>query len=258
MCVVSETTKIYTIDGHRLVGSTSRGTMNQIVVKRDARDLGITNPVGCIIQGLDVQTEAHLLDEDVSEMESMVEENFDEIIGKREVEAYHELFARMGYPDQIPAGEKRLGLIEKRGLNRHNNVVDAYNIASAEFGTGLGMHDVSHIDGDVVVQLASGGERVRPLFETNYATARPGDLLYSVGDRVLALLGHIVADSDKHKVTDTTEEVLLVSLGNHETSEKYNRDACQMAYDLISKTCPDATMEFLDVVYEDADRLVAP
>lgn len=232
--------------------------MNRIVVKKDARDLGIVNPVGCRIRGLDVQIGAPELDEDVAEIEKTIKENPDAILDKPEVRGFRELFDRIGHPDQTPSGEQLVNLIGKKGLNRHNNVVDAYNVAGAESGVILGMHDVSHIDGDIVIQRASGGERFLPIFHKDYETAQPGDLLWGTDRHILALLGPVSRDSDKHKITESTEEALLMAPGNHETSEEYNREVCRRAYDLISKTNPDATLEFLDVVSEDKHKVAAP
>lgn len=231
--------------------------MNQILVKQDAHDLGIVNPVGCRIRGLDVQIGAPELDGDVDSVEKEVKKNSNEILDKSEVRGFRELFARIGYPDQTPSGEQLVRLIEKKGLNRHNNVVDAYNVAGAESGVILGMHDITHVDENIVIQRANGGERMLPIFHKEHVTAHPGDLLWGTDSRVLALLGPISRDADKYKITESTEEALLVAPGNRETSEEYNREVCRRAYDLITKTNPDATLEFLDVVHENKDKIAA-
>ncbi|MFC7188408.1 phenylalanine--tRNA ligase beta subunit-related protein [Halocatena marina] len=153
----------------------------------------------------------------------------------------------MGYSDQTPDGEKRVKLIERRGLNRHNNVVDAYNIAGAEYGIGLGMHDVAQLDGNIVIERASGGEEMVPLFRESHREAREGDLIYGTDDHVLWLSGQIGRDADDFRVTTDTDKALLMAVGNEETSEEYNRSVCRRAFDLISKTCSNASIEFLDV-----------
>jgi DNA/RNA-binding domain of Phe-tRNA-synthetase-like protein len=232
--------------------------MGQIVVKQDARELGIVNPVGCLIRGLDVQIGAPELDEDIAEIEKTIEENPNTILDKREVRGFHEFFSQIGYPDQTPSGEQLVKLIEKKGINRRNNVVDAYNIASAEFGASLGMHDAATIEDDIVIERANGGERFHPIFHKNPITAHSGDLLYGTDRHILALFGEVTRDADEFKVTDLTEEVLLMARGNSRTSEKYNREACRRAFDLISKTCPDAEMDFLDVVFKPKKRIATP
>lgn len=224
--------------------------MTELVVKNDARDVGIEHPVACRIQGLDVHIGAPELDEDVSKIEKTINNQSGPILNRPEVQAFHEFFAEIGYPEQTPSGEQLVNIIESTGLNRRNNVVDAYNIASAEFGASLGMHDAATLSGDVVIERASGGEQFHPIFHDEPMTAQPGDVVYGTDEHILALFGGVTRDAEQFRVTDLTDEVLLVARGNRETSEAYNRAACRRAYDLITKTCPEAEMEFLDVVSE--------
>lgn len=226
--------------------------MDRIVVTEDVRRLGIENPVGCLISGLDVQSETSELDEHVRELEKRIDADSEEILSRKEVTAYHDVFEAVGHPGQEPAGEQLVRLIEQQGLNRHNNVVDAYNIASAERGMGLGMHDVTALSGDVYVHRATGGERILPIFHEKPVQATAGDVLHEVDEQILGILGPVDRDAGAYRVTEATEQALLLSLGNEETSKADNRAACRRAYDLICETCPDATLTFLDVVTQDA------
>ncbi|UPM42102.1 phenylalanine--tRNA ligase beta subunit-related protein [Halocatena salina] len=226
--------------------------MDRIVVTEDVRQIGIKNPVGCLINGLDVRSEATKLDEHVTELERKIDTKSEEILSRKEVTSYHDVFEAVGHPGQEPAGEQLIRLIEEQGLNRHNNVVDAYNIASAERGMGLGMHDVTALSGDVYVHRASGGERILPIFHEKPVQATAGDVLHEVDGQILGILGPVDRDAGAYRVTEATEQALLLSLGNEETSEEDNRAVCRRAYDLICETCPDATLTFLDVVTQDA------
>lgn len=225
--------------------------MTEIVIKQDAYDLGIRNPVGCLITGLDVRSDAPQLDEEVGEIERSIKRDLDEALSSDVIESARDLYTNMGYPDQTPDGEKRMQLIGKRGLNRHNNVVDAYNITGAEYGIGLGMHDVAQLDGNVVIQCATGGERMVPLFRESYRKAQEGDLIYGTDQHTLWIAGRLGRDSDEFKVTKDTEQALLMAIGNAETSEGFNRDVCSRAFELIRKTCPDASLEFLPITTEE-------
>ena len=174
-----------------------------------------------------------------------------------EVRGFDELFARMGYRKQTPAGRRLVEGFRKRGFKRYGNVIDAYNLASAWFGSGLGMHDAARLTGDVRVFRATGSEQIVPLFKTEPANVVRGDLVYADGgpagdpgdgggERLLAWLGQRDVDSDAYKVRDDTTSLLLVALGNAATSEDYNREACLKAVELIRRTCPEATAEFLE------------
>lgn len=221
---------------------------NNIIVRDDARDLGITNPVGCLISGLDVQSEAPELDEDVAAIEQLAADSPEEVLESEVVEGSREIYDRMGYSDVAPDGELRFNLIRRRGLKRHNNVVDAYNIAGAEYGLGLGMHDAAQLDGDITVQRATGRERIVPLFRESEREAQNGDLMYRTNRHPLWVSGEIRRDADRFRVTESTDQALLMVVGNHTTSEEHNRAVCRRTYELIAKTCPNATIEFLDTV----------
>lgn len=221
--------------------------MDEITITEEAYELGVTNPVGCLIDGLDVRNESRALDVDVKTTEDMLRNDINKILNKDEVQGARDLYEAMGYPDTIPDGEKRIELIRDRGLNRHNNVVDAYNIAGAEYGVGLGMHDVAQLSGDVVVDCADGYEEIVPLFRESPRSANAGDLMYGTDDDVLWISGTIGRDADQYKVTEDTETALLMAVGNPETSTEYNEKACRRAFELIKKTNPDATIELLDV-----------
>ncbi|WP_330632128.1 phenylalanine--tRNA ligase beta subunit-related protein [Halocatena halophila] len=223
---------------------------NSIIVREDARELGVTAPVGCVISGLDVRSEAPELDSDVAAVESLAQERPEEILDSQIVDGSRKLYAEMGYSDIKPDGEMRFDLVRRRGLKRHNNVVDAYNIVGAEFGLGLGMHDTAQLGGDIVIERASGGERLIPLFRESYRSANPGDLLYGTRRHPLWISGQIGRDSDEFKVTESTDEALLMVVGNENTTESHNRAVCERTVELIQKTCPEATAEYLDVVDE--------
>lgn len=226
--------------------------MDRIVVTEDIRRIGIENPVGCLISGLNVRSGTSELDGHVRELERRIDSNSEEILSREEVTAYHDVFEAVGHPGQEPAGEQLVRLVDQQGLNRHNNVVDAYNIASAERGMGLGMHDVTALSGDVHVRRASGGERILPIFHDKPVTATAGDVLHEVDGQILGILGPVDRDAGAYRVTEETEQALLLSLGNEETSEADNRAACRRTYDLICETCPNATLTFLDVDTIDA------
>ena len=170
------------------------------------------------------------------------------ILARPEVLGFKDLFARMGYPGQVPAGQRLIDFFRQRGFKHYNNVVDAYNIVSALFGSGLGMHDASMIKSNVHVFRASGTEQIIPLFKSNPVKALEGDLVYSCSDRLIAWLGKRDVDSDEFKIKDETSSLLLIALGNAATSEDYNRQACLKTVEFIRRTCPGASEEFLNVV----------
>jgi DNA/RNA-binding domain of Phe-tRNA-synthetase-like protein len=220
----------------------------KLVIHEEARRLGVAHPVACAIQPVRVTPSDAALDGDIRDLLQILANAPDTILSRPEVRGFGELFSCMGYPKQKPAGQRLIESFQRKGFKRISNVVDSYNVASALFGSGLGMHDASKLTGDIHISRASGTEIIVPMFKSAGERVTTGDLLYSSGDRPLAWLGKRDVDSDEFKVTDTTEALLLVVLGNAATDEHYNKAACQKAFDLIRLTCPDAQITFLERV----------
>jgi len=228
--------------------------MTALVVHDDVAALGISHPAACVIRNVRVTDADGALDGEIERLMETLRTAPGTILERPEVRGFDELFARMGYRKQTPAGRRLVEGFQKRGFKRYGNLIDAYNLASAWFGSGLGMHDASRLTGDVRVFRATGHERIVPLFKTEPADVVRGDLVYADGsscdgdgERLLAWLGQRDVDADAYKVRDDTTSLLLVALGNAATAEDYNRGACLTAVELIRRTCPVATADFLEV-----------
>lgn len=229
--------------------------VSQLIVHEDAFELGIINPVACVIEGVKVLAGSGALDHEIETLMQKLGGEAENILARGEVKAFNELFERMGYPRQKPAGQRLIELLLRNGFKRYNNIVDAYNIASVQFGSGLGLHDVRRIkenDASVHVLRARGEEKIIPLFKKEPVSVVSGDLIYGIATApdmsLLAWLGKRDVDSDEFKVSDDTDGLLLVALGNAATSVAYNRAACQKTFELISRACPDARITYLDTV----------
>jgi DNA/RNA-binding domain of Phe-tRNA-synthetase-like protein len=218
--------------------------MIHLVVHEDAYEIGIRNPIACLIRKISVQPTGGLLDSDVSDLMAHLRESA-AILETPEARGFEELFGRLGHHGTVPAGTRLVESLARRGLTSHNNVVDACNIASALAGSGLGLHDAEHVLTDIHVRRARGDERIRPLFKTTVETTRAGDLIYGTVDRVMAWLGKRDVDADDFKVTEDSRFLLLMVLGNERTSSEYNRDVCLNVVRLIRKTSPTVYAQFI-------------
>jgi DNA/RNA-binding domain of Phe-tRNA-synthetase-like protein len=218
--------------------------MIRLVVHEDAYEIGIRNPIACLIRKISVQPTGSLLNSEVSDLMAHLREPA-AILEAPEAHGFEELFGRLGHHGTVPAGRRLVESLAKRGLTSHNNVVDACNIASALAGSGLGLHDAEHVLTDIHVRRACGDERIRPLFTTTIETTRAGDLIYGTADRVMAWLGKRDVDADDFKVTEDSRFLLLMVLGNERTSSEYNRDVCLNVVRLIRKTSPTVYAQFI-------------
>lgn len=226
----------------------------KLLISQDVTALGIVHPVACIISKVRVTQNSAALDKEIQTLMAQLDNDPDEILQSPQVVAFRKLFSELGYPNQRPAGERLIDSFRRNGFKRYNNVVDAYNIVSALFGSGMGMHDASQIKRDITVYRSEGYEAIVPMFKTDSVPIPERDLIYAMlgpcpegGTRVIAWLGKRDVDSEEFKVTELTSSLLLVVLGNSVTSQEHNRNICLKTVDLIQRTCPSATADFLDV-----------
>jgi hypothetical protein len=66
---------------------------------------------------------------------------------------------------------------------------------------------------------------------------------------VIAWLGKRDVDSNEFKITDDTNQVLVVVLGNKLTPTAMTRAMVHEVFDLVSLSCPSATIEFQEVLH---------
>ena len=218
----------------------------KLTLNSGAKSHGIINPVGAIISKLKVY-ENYGLTNHLKTIEEAIKKDYKQILSQKEVAGYRDIFINQGYQKMIPAGEKLTELVVKRGLNFYNNIVDSYNIVSAQFAAGIGMHDADKIKGDIVITISKDDKKIMPLFKKDYKTIPVGDLIYHSNDMVMAWLGKRDVDSEFFKVDNSTTSVCIIVLGNKYTSKEYNENIANEIFSLLKMTCKEAEIEFLKV-----------
>ena len=104
-----------------------------------------------------------------------------------------------------PSGEALVRRILKgQDLYHINCIVDINNICSIESLFPLGAYDRRHIDGDVVIRLGESSEIYRGI---GREISIAGKL---VSADSIGAFGSPIADSDRTKITEETQEVLLL------------------------------------------------
>jgi len=225
----------------------------RLIIEPSARELGIINPVACLIQNIAIKPAPPALRAEIDKRLDILQQTHQQILSAPETTGFAELFAKMGYPDQTPAGQRMIETTLARGLTSYNNVIDAYNVVSVMHGCGLGLHDVSGYHGDLHVRRADGSETIVPMFKSGSKPVNAGDLVYGLASpsapeqrTLLAWLGKRDVDSDTFKVTDQSTSLLLVVLGNARTSREHNASICREVLDLLRLSCPEARETFVD------------
>jgi DNA/RNA-binding domain of Phe-tRNA-synthetase-like protein len=215
-----------------------------------AAALGIAAPSACVIDHVRVTPSKAAPDHAIADLMKALESGVQDETCLAEIDACRAVFRRMGYPEQVPAGERLRASFLQKGFKRINNIVDAYNLVSAQSGAGLGLHDASTLDGasSIHVRRAHGDETIRPMFKQKESAIPAGDLICATAPhcgRAIAWLGKKDVDGDDFKVTGDTTSLLLIALGHARTPHETNARRCEEVYAMIRETCPAATIRFL-------------
>ena len=137
----------------------------------------------------------------------------------------------------VAAPENLLRLLLQRELApRVNLLVDIYNLVSMKTRLALGAHDLAHVEGNVELRLARGGERFHPLGIPTPTSVGPGEYGYfdSGGDVICRLE---VRQSEKTKVTIGTTEAFFIVQGHRGTTPDLFRSAVDELGRLVSAYC---------------------
>lgn len=224
--------------------------IQSLILHSSAVALGIVAPAACVIDRVEVMPSSAALDDAIAEVMKAVESAAHREGGLAEIEECRTVFRLMGYPDQVPAGERLRASFLQKGFKRINNVVDAYNVVSARYCAGLGMHDASKLNGarSIHVRRAHGDETIRPMFKDKESAIPAGDLIYGTAPhagQTIAWLGKRDVDGDDFKVTGDTTALLLIALGHAGTTRETNARRCEEVYQLIRSTSPAARIHFV-------------
>lgn len=152
------------------------------------------------------------------------------------LEAYRKLQREAGITEPIAPAEHLLNLIQKSGaLPTINQVVDCYNIASAETLLSMGAHDLAKITGNIELRTTDGTEKYTPLGKTEAEKVAPGEYAAIDEEKILCRLD--LKQCDETKCGQGTTKILVYVQGNTETTEDYVRQGLQKVRDNIRIFC---------------------
>jgi lysyl-tRNA synthetase class 2 len=127
-------------------------------------------------------------------------------------------------------------ILEGKDLRTINKLVDIYNLVSLLHMVPVGGDDLARIDGNIVLRFARGDETFVPLGAGEVQTARRGEVIYADGKEVLCRRWNW-RESEKSKMTEQTEDVLLVCEGLPPVTEEDIRRACKDLGRLLKIYC---------------------
>ena len=143
--------------------------------------------------------------------------------------------------------------LEGRDLHAINRLVDIYNYASLCYMVPVGGDDLARAEGDILLRFAKGDEPFLPLGSDELQTARKGEVIYSDEREILCRRWNW-RESEKTKMTEETQDVLLVSEGLPPvTAEEIEQIITDLSR-IIQKYCSGETaVDVLDVANSESD-----
>jgi len=143
--------------------------------------------------------------------------------------------------------------LEGRDLHAINRLVDIYNYASLCYMVPVGGDDLARAEGDILLRFAKGDEPFLPLGSDELQTARKGEVIYSDEREILCRRWNW-RESEKTKMTEETQDVLLVSEGLPPvTAEEIEQIITDLSR-IIQKYCGGETaVDVLDVANSESE-----
>ncbi|WP_268912231.1 B3/4 domain-containing protein [Lentilactobacillus sp. SPB1-3] len=155
-------------------------------------------------------------------------------------EAYRKFKTKKGARSSIEALLKRAS--QGHVFSPIDPLVDIYNSISLTYGTPVGGEDVDHIDGDMHLAIADGGEPFFPLGAEEDSPALPGEVIYKDDSAAICRCFNW-REAERTMLTDATKNAVLVieSINNEQASranEAINelKTLCETTFNVSSTT----------------------
>jgi DNA/RNA-binding domain of Phe-tRNA-synthetase-like protein len=131
-----------------------------------------------------------------------------------------------------PSSEALRRIIQHKPLFKVNTLVDACNFCSSTFALSIGLYDIDKIEGDVTLRLGSAGE--------HYEGINKG--LINVTNKFILAdekspFGNPSSDSDRTKITLTTNRTLFVIFAPPQFENKKLQDFSNYAHHTLQTYC---------------------
>ncbi|NIM90470.1 MAG: hypothetical protein GTO17_05925 [Candidatus Aminicenantes bacterium] len=172
------------------------------------------------------------------------------------IRAWREAYSSFGAkPKKYKSSVESLCRMVLKGneLRSINKIVDIYNYISLKHLVPVGGDDTAKVEGDIRLTFARGDESFTPLNSEETETPREGEVVYADSKEVLCRRWNW-RECDKTKMTEDTEEVLLVVEGLPPVTKEEVQKIIEELSTLISEYCSGKTRTFiLDVAGREAE-----
>ncbi len=152
------------------------------------------------------------------------------------IRAYRDFYWRIGVdPTKLrPASEALVRrILAGKPLPEINNLVDAYNLASALTLIPMGAYDAGKIRGELRIRT-SQDERFVGIGGKELITK--GEIVLSDGEKILSIYPY--RDADETKITPSTKKAVVVLCGVKGIERDYLRQSAEKTREIISRFVP--------------------
>ena len=154
--------------------------------------------------------------------------------------AYRDFFWKIGIdPTKIrPAAEALIRrILAGKTLPCINTLVDAYNLASIKSRIALATFDADKLEGDLLMRFAKEGEQFYGIGMDKPLVLKGGEIVVSDNKKLIAVYPY--RDADNTKVTQETENIVIVVCGVPGIPKQTLENASQVALDYINRFCKE-------------------
>lgn len=163
------------------------------------------------------------------------------------IQAWRRAYSSFGAkPKKYKSSVESLYRMVLRGVDLRpiNKIVDLYNNISLKHLVPVGGDDIFKVEGNISLTFARGDEPFTPLNSEETVTAKEGEVVYTDSKEVLCRRWNW-RECDKTKMTEETEEVLLVVEGLPPVSKEEVQRIIQELSTLIIEYCRGENKTFL-------------
>lgn len=194
------------------------------------------------VNGLKIQKKDTELEKFKLEIMKQVrnEYDLDDVKDHPTFRAYRDFFWRIGIdPTKIrPAAEALIRrILAGKTLPCINTLVDAYNLASIKSRIALATFDADKLEGDLLMRFAEEGEQFYGIGMEKPLILKGGEIVVSDKKKLIAVYPY--RDADNTKVTQETENILIVVCGVPGTLKETLDNASRVALEYINRFCMD-------------------
>lgn len=134
-------------------------------------------------------------------------------------------------------------ILAGRNLPSINPIVDVYNIVSLQTKLALGAHDMSKLEGSVMLRLTNGAEDFKPLGSTEKKVIGVGEYAYIDEGCNEVICRLETRQCEKTKVSGLSKTCFFIVEGNKNTEVDYIKSAVSKLQELLVEYCGASATE---------------